>query len=175
MVRLIGTHHFNYDIACGLDFYTLFYDHYATRDINGNWFANVFPYSREATTQDLARRGEEFPVYSCWNGAAAMVVQPFSKYKLKFRGNEPDAKCIHSECFLICEDFRHLNFSDIYINPKVRVTYQWIDYMFQQYLMPIADFFFSLFYYPSPIQTSPEMLDHRSMNFDVQCGIPPDL
>lgn len=174
MVRLISTHSHEYDIACGLDFYQTFYDQYATRDIRGDWFAKVFPYSREPYTQQLARQYKDFPVYSCWNGAAVMDVEPFYRHKVQFRGNGDNAECIHSECFLICEDFRRLNYTSVYINPRIKFTYTYKDHLFQRYIMSVADFFLSIFYYPTSNYEPPDLEQHRNAFLDVQCGIPPD-
>lgn len=73
IIRLLSTDDLEYDIVCGLDFYTRFYDHYATRDIlflyyilssillwiyvhlNGDWFADHYPFVRHASSQALAR------------------------------------------------------------------------------------------------------------------------
>jgi len=172
VLRLIGTRSLNYDIACGLDFYTLFYDHYATRDIHGDFFANVFPFSREPVTQKLARNWQEFPVYSCWNGGAVLRVEPFIKNQVRFRAsNDKVEKCNHSECFNICEDFRRLNYTSIFLNPNVQVTYTHADYLFHEYLMPIGNFFLSLFYYPTPKYAATEK---KSAYLNVPCGIPVD-
>jgi len=175
MIRLIATHGHNYDMACGLDFYSQFYDHYATRDIQGSWFVNVYPYVKEPRSQQLVRQGREFPVYSCWNGAASMSVQPFYKHNIKFRSSAVSDTCNHhSECFLICEDFRELNFSRIYVNPNVKVAYKKSDYYFQQYLMSFVDVGLSLFHHPTPDYIAPEFtVQHPEKKLTVPCGIPP--
>jgi len=173
MVRLIATHKHNYDMACGMDFYNQFYDHYVTRDIHGDWFTNVYPYVKEPTSQKLVRENKDFPVYSCWNGAASMSVQPFYKHNVKFRSSSQNGTCDHSECFLICEDFRELNFTNIYINPNVKVTYKEKDYLFHQYVMPVLELGLWVFNRPPTDYVSPEFSDHPDSKLTVQCGIPP--
>jgi len=173
IVRLIGTHGHNYGVACGLDFYSQFYDHYVTRDIQGSWFVNVYPYVKEPRSQQLVRENKDFPVYSCWNGAASMSVQPFYKHNIKFRSSSANDTCDHSECFLICEDFRELNYTHIYINPSVKVAYKKSDYLFQQYLMSIVDTGLSMFYHPTTDYVAPEFSERPEKRLTVQCGIPP--
>lgn len=171
IIHLLATAGMEYDIACGLDFYTLFYDHYATRDMNGDWFSDYYPFVRHIPSQELARRGQPFTVYSCWNGGASMNPGPFLQSKLHFRANEPDAECIHSECFLICEDYRLLGYHRIFVNPNVKVTYKSSDYLLHQYLMPISDFFLALFHYPTPTYIA-EGGGSLLSNLTVECGIP---
>jgi len=173
MIRLIGTHNQNYDIACGMDFYTQFYDHYATRDVRGDWLVNLYPYVKEPVSQQLVRDNKPFPVYSCWNGAASMSVEPFFKHNVKFRSNSANDMCDHSECFLICEDFREANFSRVYINPRVKVAYKKSDYLFQQYLMPVLDVGLAWVHRPTTDYVAPEFNFASHKNLTVQCGIPP--
>jgi hypothetical protein len=129
VISLLSTNEGTYDMACGLDFYELFYDILVTRDVEGYWFAGYFPYARHEKTRRSVMAGRPFPVYSCWNGMVAMTAEPFIQHHIRFRGRiyEPNehCECVQSECLLVCSDFRNLGYDQIYINPQVRVAYEW--------------------------------------------------
>eukprot|EP01138_Halocafeteria_seosinensis_P002691 gb/GECG01002752.1/.p1 GENE.gb/GECG01002752.1/~~gb/GECG01002752.1/.p1 ORF type:complete len:507 (+),score=34.76 gb/GECG01002752.1/:1-1521(+) len=79
-----------YDMACGMDFEEFkFYDAWVARDIKGYTFSAWYPYVREPTTQKLLRATSAFPVYSCWNGAAAMHAESLIKNEIMFRPARP--------------------------------------------------------------------------------------
>ena len=138
VLDLIATNSGHYDIACGLDFYDLFYDILVTRDVHGDWFSGFFPYSRDKASRRAIMAGKPFRVFSCWNGMTVMRAEPFVERGVRFRGREYDGEkceCVQSECLLVCLDFHSLGYDQIYLNPAVRVTYEWKHFIL--YNMPI--------------------------------------
>lgn len=130
ILTLLNTNNGDYDLVCGLDFYELFYDILVTRDIQGEWFSGYFPYAKDPVARKAIQAGRPFQVYSCWNGVAIMTATPFTQHNVRFRGRDFDpesshCECVQSECLLICADFRSAGYDKIYINPQVRVTYEW--------------------------------------------------
>ena len=170
VVSLLSTNEGAYDMVCGLDFYELFYDILVTRDVEGYWFVGYFPYARHAPTRRAVMAGRPFPVYSCWNGMVVMAAEPFTQHNVRFRGRryEPEERCecVQSECLLVCSDFRSLGYDQIYINPQVRVTYQWTHHiLYNSFLTPFyqwGQFFLAAFVFSSQAPTQ-----------GLGCGMPP--
>jgi len=170
IARLMTTADMDYDVACGLDFYTRFYDHYVTRDLNGDFFSDHFPFVRHRASQPLARRDQWFPVYSCWNGGVSMNPAPFLEKRLQFRADVTNQSCIPSECFLICEDFRRLGYPTVLLNPNVKVTYTKVDYLFHKYLVPVYNYLLALVHFPQPTYIASNA--NAVYNLNVECGTP---
>jgi hypothetical protein len=128
IVGLLNTNGGQFDLACGLDFYYLFYDVLATRDIDGNWLSGYYPFASHAESKAAVHANQPFRVYSCWNGVAAFDAKPLTSDGVKFRARLYDnstCECVQSECLLIATDFRKLGLDRIFVNPAVRVTYDW--------------------------------------------------
>jgi len=127
ILSLINTKNGDYDMVCPLDYFYLFYDVLATRDIEGYWFSGYYPYTRHKESQEALKKEEPFQVYSCWNGVAVMDAKPFTNHGVRFRGRnyQSTCECTQSECLLIAKDFREVGFNKIYINPSVKVSYEW--------------------------------------------------
>eukprot|EP00667_Euglena_gracilis_P012151 EG_transcript_12462 len=124
VLRLLRTEEYRYDVACAMDFYSAFYDTWVTRDLQGRVLAAFYPYGRDPDTQRLVRQGRPFPVRSCWNGLVVLKAAPFLRPADPVRFREGAiGQCNASECQLLCEDFRQLNLSRIFVNPQVRVAY----------------------------------------------------
>lgn len=121
--------HHQVDIACALDFTqrgrneTVFYDIWATRDINGELSENAFPYIKDTASLELLKNGTPFHVQACWNGVVAFDVKGFSA-GLRFRAALP-TECSAAETSLICDDFIRLGFQNIIVEPAVRVAYDY--------------------------------------------------
>ncbi|CAG9335901.1 unnamed protein product [Blepharisma stoltei] len=136
ILELIYTKEGNFDVVCPLDFYYEFYDTLVARDVEGYWFSGNYPFTRHNESQVLIKNNEPFEVYSCWNGIAILNAEPILKQGVKFRPRKYDSEnceCPQSECLLICTDYRKKGYDKIYINPKVRVSYEWKYYMLHKY------------------------------------------
>lgn len=87
-------------------------------------------------------KGQPVPVQSCWNGMVAFDAAPFTREKnpLRFRGIDDSLALSHlegSECCLIHADnaqspFKSSARSGVWINPKVRVGYNFPAYLYQR-------------------------------------------
>ncbi|KAI8142379.1 cryptococcal mannosyltransferase 1-domain-containing protein [Fennellomyces sp. T-0311] len=125
-IRLLTTRDGEYDAVCGMDFYGEFYDTFATREEDGHWVGSGnYPYFADEKSQKLLRAGELVPVYSCWNGMVALDSKPFVEDKVRFRAiipDEPDPPLEASECCLVFTDMRALDYTRIFIDPRVTVT-----------------------------------------------------
>lgn len=122
----------DYDAVCSMDFYGQYYDEFATREIDGGWLGSGnYPYFQDMKSRNLLRRQELVPVYSCWGGMIAYNTAPFMLMNpntnnplLSFRSlwpDDPQPPLEASECCLIHSDLISLNYSRIYINPKIKV------------------------------------------------------
>jgi hypothetical protein len=133
LLELISTNHGNYDMVCPLDFYYQFYDVLVARDSDGFWFSGFYPFTRHPESQLLMRENKPFKVMACWNGVIIMDADGFLQHNISFRGSVNNKKdkceCVQSECLLLCLDFYRAGFREIYVNPQVRVSYEWKYYM----------------------------------------------
>ena len=70
---------------------------------------------------------EPYPVHRGISSHILSLPSPFKQKvtsmqnRLQFRADTTDPSCIHSECFLICEDFRRLGYPKVLLNPNVKV------------------------------------------------------
>ena len=133
ILALLHTNNGDYDAACGLDFHYQFYDILVTRDIEGYWFSGYYPFTRHRKSQAAVRNGEPFRVMSCWNGAIAINAEGIIANNIKFRGRRYDGgrecECSQSECVFLCVDLVKAGLGNIFINPRVRVAYEWKYFM----------------------------------------------
>lgn len=130
VLEVLHTNSGDFDIACPMDFYYRFYDMLVTRDIEGYWFSDNYPFTRHKPSQDLLQQNKEFRVFSCWNGFAVLNAEPFLQHSVSFRGrsynrDEGLCECVQSECLLLSVDYWRLGYNKIFINPRVRVSYEW--------------------------------------------------
>lgn len=117
-----------FDMACGMDFYTTFYDQWVTRGADGRQFDPWPPYAKDIRTQEVFAAASRIgpvgsqhhrhhvhvatPVRCCWNGLAIIRASMFLEHGIRFRRPEStmfnmsrDAStCYSSECMLICQD-----------------------------------------------------------------------
>ena len=159
-LTLLHTNNQAYDIACAMDFYTTFYDTWVTRDIQGRVPSGVYPYLRERKSQRLLKEGKPIPVRACWNGLVVLKAQPFlmAGPPVRFRhcgwgrgekAKEGEEPCYASECQLVCDDFRRHGYTQVFMNPQVKVTYEKSDYSWHhQWWLSWVDFALGLFYVP---------------------------
>ncbi|KAL2757123.1 glycosyltransferase family 69 protein [Sodiomyces alcalophilus JCM 7366] len=133
-LTLLDTNRGIYAAACSLDFSdpSVFYDTFALRDIRGDVHLTAsWPFFRaRASRAALVAHDDAVPVQSCWNGIVAMPAAPFissAKHKrLQFRAIPDSLASLHleaSECCLIHVDNPLSRELGVYLNPRVRVTY----------------------------------------------------
>ena len=149
ILELLNTNDGRYAAACSLDFKNAptFYDTFALRDSDGHEaIMSTWPYFRSSVSRHAMMRNEAVPVSSCWNGAGepvpaeslsgrltliaqtvSMAVEPFlAEYPLRFRGVPDSLAAYHlegSECCLIHADNPLSADLGVWLNPRVRVTY----------------------------------------------------
>jgi len=138
LIKLINSNNGMYDMVCGMDFYYTFYDDWVARDINGNHLNNNYPYFHDhlSLKKIFSNYGDDaIHVFSCWNGVTVMVASPFIQDQIRFRISYPN-QTYHSECFWLCYDFWNIGLQHIYINPHVKVAYNWFFYYLINYIYP---------------------------------------
>ncbi|KKA29412.1 hypothetical protein TD95_004069 [Thielaviopsis punctulata] len=135
-LRLLDTNQGSFAAACSLDFDKppVYYDTFALRDSDGAaHLMPTWPYFRSSVSREaLLLNQAAVPVKSCWNGIVAMPAAPFvSGTPLRFRGIS-DSLAIHhlegSECCLIHADNPLTKELGVYLNPQVRVAYNYPAY-----------------------------------------------
>lgn len=168
LLELIYTNDGKYDMVCSLDYYYQFYDVLVARDLDGYWFSGYYPYTRHQISQDLLRKSLPFKVKSCWNGITVFNGDPLLSKKISFRGrtfNNSSCECVQSECLLFCIDFLKNNHEEIYINPNIRVSYEWKYYILHYYFGKIVDWIHEFWF------------DFKNSQFDessgIGCSMPP--
>ncbi|TFA98528.1 hypothetical protein CCMA1212_009638 [Trichoderma ghanense] len=136
VLTLLDTNGGNYAAACSLDFSKppLYYDTFALRDIEGYAHAmQTWPYFGASDSRNaLVNHMDAVPVTSCWNGIVVMPADPFvSSTKLRFRAVSDSLAAHHlegSECCLIHADNPLSKSKGVYLNPRVRVGYNYPAY-----------------------------------------------
>lgn len=154
LINLINSNNGIYDMVCGMDFYYSFYDDWVTRDINGKHLNRIYPYFHDKKSlknlfsiqyhhhqQQLQHHYDNntttaIHVFSCWNGVAIMLASPFIHDQIRFRVSYSN-QTHHSECFWLCYDFWNIGLHHIYINPHVKVAYDWFFYYLVNYIYPM--------------------------------------
>ena len=168
ILELISTNSGSYDMVCALDFYYQFYDVLVTRDITGYWFSGYYPYTRHTESLQNLTKGLPIKVKSCWNGIVVFDAEPIQQDKVEFRGRNYDnstCECVQSECLLFCFDFLSLGKDSIWINPNVKVSYEWKYYMLHQWLGPLVNWFQSWYF---------ELESENSdLSLGIGCSMPP--
>ncbi|KAL2888562.1 glycosyltransferase family 69 protein [Ceratocystis lukuohia] len=136
-LRLLDTNEGVFAAACSLDFSKppQYYDTFALRDSDGKaHLMPTWPYFQSAASRNAMLLNEAaVPVKSCWNGIVAMAAAPFldASKPLRFRGI-PDSLAIQhlegSECCLIHADNPMSKEMGVFLNPQVRVAYNYEAY-----------------------------------------------
>ena len=157
IINLLATNNEDYDAVCGLDFSDKFYDRWVSNDLDGNSFREHFPYFINKEAQDLVINHKPVRIFSCWNGVIAFKASPLKDKKIKFRYKMNNKKPIYrinnsartfyeSECTYFHIDLFSLGYFKKFINPDVRVTYQYKYYLKRKYFYPsfteIKSYFF---------------------------------
>ena len=103
----------------------IFYDKWVAHDINGKQFLNYPPYVSDEYGAQRLKDGFPFQAQCCWNGLVVLSAEPF-KRGIQFRSHEP-GECAGSECLLMCHDFFRLGYTNVTVDPGVRVAYTYDD------------------------------------------------
>ncbi|KAM0163331.1 hypothetical protein ACHAPG_001255 [Botrytis cinerea] len=130
VVNLLATRDGNYAAACAIDFAKppLFYDTFALRDIKGEEpITQTWPFFLATESRNAMKTSAPIPVRSCWNGIVVFQAEPFYENpSLRFRGVRDSLAQYHlegSECCLIHADNALSLTKGVWLNPKVRVSY----------------------------------------------------
>ncbi|CAO3624386.1 unnamed protein product [Cunninghamella blakesleeana] len=175
-VELIYSNNGDYDAVCSMDFYGEYYDMFATREINGQWLGSgQYPYFEDLKSRQLLKNNELIPVYSCFGGMVSYNPIPFlmkkkgddggdktSAFQLNFRpfwlDHNPNHPLDASECCLIYSDMRKMDFTNIYINPKIKVAYDHFHYIYAHYILPLWQPYLNWFNTPVSMTKNEEIL-----------------
>ncbi|PSN71007.1 hypothetical protein BS50DRAFT_546043 [Corynespora cassiicola Philippines] len=131
VLRLLNTNNGEYAAACSLDFAEAphVFDSFALRESDGQQiFSREWPYFRSHDSRRAVQANEPTPVKSCWNGMVFMSSEPFLKSGLRFRGIPDSLAAQHleaSESCLIHADNPESSQKGVFVNPTVRVGYNW--------------------------------------------------
>ena len=161
IIHLLSTNNEDYDVVCGLDMSFLFYDRWVSIDLEGEGMSKYFPYFLNKEGQDLVINHKPVRVFSCWNGVTAFKAAPLKDKKVKFRhkiANSSLPKNIltnqaktyfESECTYFNIDLHSLGYTKKFINPDVRVAYEYYYLIKSKYYIPsfkhIANYFWTYF------------------------------
>ncbi|KAI9013760.1 cryptococcal mannosyltransferase 1-domain-containing protein [Phycomyces nitens] len=154
-IALLETNGGDYDAMCAMDFFGEFYDTFATRDADEGWVGSGnYPYFSHKPSRKLLYEESPIPVYSCWNGMIALNAKPFIENKISFRAiipQEPSPPVEASECCLVHTDLRSLNYTRIYINPRIKVAYDTFHYWYARRIIRLLQPFYRVFNTPISI------------------------
>ena len=151
VIKLLSTNKEDYDVVCAMDFYFNFYDSWVSIDLDGENILGSFPYFKNKEGQEQYINQKPIRIFSCWNGIIAFNASSFANKKIKFRyesikNENKISLCnlprIHkddsyeSECTYFNIDLETLGFKKRFINPNVRVAYNYKYYYFAKYILP---------------------------------------
>ena len=147
IINLLATNNEDFDAACGMDFSDVFYDRWVSIDLSGNSFRKRFPYIMNKEGQDLIINHKPIRVFSCWNGVIVFKASPLKNKKVKFRYknnnripkyriNNDQHVNFESECTYFHIDLFNLGYTKKFVNPDVRVTYNYAYYLQKKYYYP---------------------------------------
>ena len=157
IIYLISTNNEDYDAVCAMDFSNIFYDRWVSIDLDGNSLLKNFPFFVNKEAQDLIVNHKPIRVFSCWNGVIIFTASPLKNKTLQFRYKRNNKKpkfkinnCIdsdhESECTYLHIDLFNLGYTKKFINPNVRVTYEYKYYKKRKYFYPSIKDIISYFY-----------------------------
>ena len=148
IINLLSTNNEDYDAVCGLDFYDIFYDSWVSIDLSGYSLRHDFPFFVNKEGQDLVINHKPIRVFSCWNGVMAFTAEPLKDKKIQFRYElNPDREIPYflntdqqynyeSECTYFHIDLFSVGYTKKFINPDVRVAYEYKYYYLQKMYYP---------------------------------------
>ena len=161
IINLLSTNNEDYDAVCGLDMSSMLYDRWVSINLDGTRMGKYFPFFTNKEGQDLLINHKPIRVFSCWNGVIAFKALSLKDRSVQFRfgfresplytSQLKDLNWIYyeSECTYFNLDLHSLGYTKKFINPDVRVSYEY-KYLFQaKYFIPsfkhIANYFWSYF------------------------------
>jgi hypothetical protein len=176
IISLISTNNEDYDAVCALDFNICFYDRWVSIDLDGNSLLKNFPFIINKEAQDLILNHKPFRVFSCWNGVIVFSASPLKNKTLQFRytkENENRKYKINnvikadyeSECTYFHIDLFNLGYTKKFINPNVRVTYEYQYYFKMKYYYPFFEdikSYFILYFKSFLFKRNKFMSDYKS-------------
>ena len=124
-----------------------FYDRWVSIDLDGKGMSKYFPFFNNKEAQDLVINHKPIRIFSCWNGIIAFKALPLKDRKVQFRYrynfsfprtelSNPIKTYFESECTYFHIDLYSLGFTKKFINPDVRVSYEY-KYLFKaKYYIP---------------------------------------
>lgn len=130
MLQLLETQ-VPYDMVCGLDHQqaatTELYDVWVNRDLDGHPLTRAPPHYTHPADKALFSADQPIPVSCCWNGAVVVKSEVFTQQTVRFRrpANNETGSCDESECTTFCRDLYNRGFQNIYVNPRVHVSYSY--------------------------------------------------
>ena len=147
IINLLSTNNEEYDAVCALDFSDVFYDRWVSIDLDGNSLKPYFPFFINKHAQDLIVNHKPVRVFSCWNGVTVFSAAPFKDRKIhfryktnnntsKYRINNDQNVDYESECTYFHIDLFNLGYTKKFINPDVRVAYEYNYYIKRKYYYP---------------------------------------
>ena len=178
IINLISTNNEDYDAVCALDFNEVLYDRWVSIDLDGNSLLITFPFIYNKEAQDLILNHKPFRVFSCWNGVTVFTASPLKNKTLQFRCKNSMRKrkykinnCqsfdYESECTYLHIDLFSLGYTKKFINPDVRVTYEYKFYYKRKYYYPFfkdIKSYFSLYFESFIYKRNKFMSDYKSKN-----------
>ena len=178
IINLISTNNEDYDAVCALDFISYFHDRWVSIDLDGNSLLKDFPFIINKEAQDLVLNHKPFRVFSCWNGVIVFTASPLKNKTLQFRYTRNKEKRKYklnnvlkvnyeSECTYLHIDLFNLGYTKKFINPEVRVTYQYSNFFKRKYYYPFfkdIKSYFSLYFKSFQFKRNKFMSDYKSKN-----------
>ena len=176
IINLISTNNEDYDAVCALDFDNYFYDRWVSIDLDGNSLLKNFPFIVNKEAQDQILNHKPFRVFSCWNGVIVFTAAPLKNKTLQFRYTKRKEKkkykinnCqrvkYESECTYLHIDLFNLGYTKKFVNPEVRVTYEYQYYLKRKYYYPFfrdIKSYFILYFKSFQIKRNKFMSDYKS-------------
>jgi len=163
ILKLIKTNNNDYDMACGLDFYNVFYDTWISRGIDGDGFMRYFPQLIDKRAQRRVVNGDNIRVFCCWNGVASIRGSVMKDIQFRAHKNNDLA----SECSLLCVDMWVKGFNKIVVNPNLWFMYEYKYYYRHKYLYPMFVHRISYFWYYFKEFFRPEYEDFDNFTNDI--------
>ena len=138
--------------------YPYFYDRWVSIDLDGTGMSKYFPYFTNKEGQDLLINHKPIRIFSCWNGIIAFKADPLKnkaiQFRLRYNYTFPIAQTknlvrtyYESECTYFNIDLHSLGFTKRFINPDVRVSYDY-KYLFRaKYFIPSIEDIVNYFWF----------------------------
>lgn len=161
-----------------MDFSNIFYDRWVSIDLDGNSLIEKFPFFLNKEAQDLIINHKPVRVFSCWNGVIVFTASPLKYKRLQFRYKNNNKKSKHkinncqkvdyeSECTYFHIDLFNLGYTKKFINPNVRVTYNYKYFNKRKYFYPSLEdikSYFNLYLKSFKVKRNKFMSNYKDKN-----------